>query len=159
MGLNEYQKQAHSFAMYQSEDYPVYMLASEIGELIGKYGKRLRGDTVPEVDIKKEIGDIMWGIAEIATQQNIDLQFIALTQLNFDFNFETNKCLFKKLTIISSKLFDRNNIIMTLAEIMECIDNLIIKENWDFEEILLLNIEKLTSRLERNTIQGSGDNR
>lgn len=122
MDANEYQKKAHSFAFFPSpviyEDfkgqtqvnkldytYPALNLASEAGEVAGKYAKAVRDcngriDEERRVEICKELGDVMWFVAELSTQLGYTL-----------------------------------------------------------EEVMAMNIEKLTSRKERGVLGGSGDNR
>lgn len=84
--FNEYQKAAHSTSkntrIGDTLVYPVLGLASESGELAGKIkklwrdhdGARARSDSIA---IKKELGDCLWYIAEIATQLGESLEDIA----------------------------------------------------------------------------------
>jgi NTP pyrophosphatase (non-canonical NTP hydrolase) len=93
--LNEYQKKAHETASYPcgliSGDnintpvnylYPALGLAEEAGEVAGKYAKALR-DCSGEIDEKrkaaivKELGDVMWFVAELATCLEVDLDLVA----------------------------------------------------------------------------------
>ena len=95
--------------MYPNKDnnfiYPVLGLCGESGEIAEKIKKVIRdeGGIVSEhkrEEIKKELGDVLWYISQIATELGLSLDAVAK-----------------------------------------------------------LNIEKLRSRLERNKIFGSGDNR
>ena len=95
--------------MYPNKDsnfiYPVLGLCGESGEIAEKIKKVIRdeGGIVSEhkkEEIKKELGDVLWYISQIATELRLSLDAIAKA-----------------------------------------------------------NIEKLQSRLERNKISGSGDNR
>ena len=82
MTINEYQKLAHSFAKYGDELYPVLGLAEEAGEVAGKVAKHLRAkgklnwDSDPELtkSISKELGDVLWMVAEIATVYGLELE-------------------------------------------------------------------------------------
>jgi len=91
--LNEYQKKAHETASYPcgaigKEAYPVnYLypalgLAEEAGEVAGKFAKAIR-DSAGKVDeerkaaIVKELGDVMWFVAELATCLEVDLDLVA----------------------------------------------------------------------------------
>ena len=92
MSANEYQKLAHSFACYnENPTYAYAGLAEEAGEVLGKFAKFIRKhegldphkatgwETMKEdvakyrADITKELGDVLWMVAEIATENDLDL--------------------------------------------------------------------------------------
>lgn len=100
MNFNEYQKQAHTFAT--CGDNPMYAalgLAEEAGEVAGKIAKYIRkhsgaepiaGDISAKVSVRdfednvafrdalqKELGDVLWMVAEIATTYGITLDATA----------------------------------------------------------------------------------
>ncbi len=111
MDLYQYQKEAHQFSAYPPDrmgdvyPYPVMGLTEEAGEVAGKFKKILRdkeGRIGPtdELEIQKELGDVLWYMAEMCTLYG-----------------------------------------------------------WSLEEVAQLNIQKLSSRKARGTIQGSGDSR
>lgn len=110
MNFNEYQEKAKMTAGYpviggNAYIYPALGLAGESGEVAEKVKKILRDDNgvvseEKKAEIKKELGDVLWYVSEIARQLNIPL-----------------------------------------------------------EDVATANIEKLTSRLARGVIGGSGDNR
>ena len=81
MSFNEYQAKAHTTADYEEPFYPWNLVQSEASELADLVSKQwLRGDDRPppsKEDIIAECGDVLWGLAEICTQQNIDLQEVA----------------------------------------------------------------------------------
>lgn len=84
MTPNEYQDKAHTFAEYmglENDDwtYPVMGLAEEAGEVSGKFAKAVRdckGEISAErrMEIIKELGDVCWMVAEIATLLNVPLE-------------------------------------------------------------------------------------
>jgi len=86
MTFNEYQRAARKTSQNtwigDGLVYPVLGLVSESGELAGKVkklwrdhnGARTRDDSIA---LKKELGDCMWYIAEIATQLGESLDEIA----------------------------------------------------------------------------------
>lgn len=107
--FDDYQKRCRKTALYPKIGkgfvYPALGLANEAGEVVGKIKKIFRdeGGRVSKEkrsEIAGELGDVMWYLAQVATEFNLKLSEIA-----------------------------RNN------------------------------LEKLKSRLERNKIHGSGDNR
>lgn len=84
MDFKEYQKRAHSTAVYPKESafqYLTYGLIAEVGELAGNIAKWYRGD-IPDgpgmADILEyEIGDAQWFLAELCTELGLDLERIA----------------------------------------------------------------------------------
>lgn len=86
--FNDYQQQARKFAIYKEPLYPVFALSEETGELHKIYAKKARGDEAYQDEdnnrrlIKGELGDIMWMIANIATDNNLTVQEIV------DYNIE-----------------------------------------------------------------------
>lgn len=95
MSANEYQKLAHSFACYdENPTYAYAGLAEEAGEVLGKFAKFIRKhegldphkatgwETMKadlakyRSDIAKELGDVLWMVAAIATENNLDLGWI-----------------------------------------------------------------------------------
>ena len=97
MTFEDYQLGAREFADYPSYEittdnalynvsprvyfYPVTGLAAEAGEVVEKFAKCERdkqfidGDDVKE--ISKELGDVLWFVAEIATRLNLSLSDVA----------------------------------------------------------------------------------
>jgi NTP pyrophosphatase (non-canonical NTP hydrolase) len=87
MTFDEYQKAAHTTSLNTKVGtcaltYPMLMLAGEAGEVAGKLAKihRDNGGVVTGADqfaIAKELGDVLWGVAEIATRLELSLEGIA----------------------------------------------------------------------------------
>lgn len=113
MEFNEYQKKSRVTALYHNAGnnfvYPAFGLAGETGEVLEKIKKLMRDGSifepsgVPEEkkqELAKEMGDVVWYLAQLATEFGLS-----------------------------------------------------------FDDIATMNLEKLTSRLERGTIHGEGDNR
>lgn len=104
MGLqfDEYQEKAHKTAAYPEGRicgtqtgadtfvhyiYPALGLAEEAGEVAGKYAKAVRDEegVISEERkeaIVKELGDVMWFVAELATCLGVSLEDVA--QKNLD---------------------------------------------------------------------------
>ena len=89
MNFIEYQLKARKTAIYPSRFivvYPALGLAGETGETCEKVKKIIRDVDADFSDlkfvnkIKKELGDVLWYIANLAADLNIDLDDIA--QLN-----------------------------------------------------------------------------
>lgn len=89
MQMNKYQKEASKTAIYPKEYkvyYPTLMLCAESGELGNKIGKVMRGDGELAMkdalwknreDYKKELGDVLWYLSQLATDMGYDLNDIA----------------------------------------------------------------------------------
>jgi NTP pyrophosphatase (non-canonical NTP hydrolase) len=90
MQFDEYQKKSRETAQYpsivQSFVYPVMGLASEVGELLGKIKKIFRDDKgivtdLKKQDISKELGDVLWYVAQVATEFDLKLEDVALANI------------------------------------------------------------------------------
>jgi len=83
MKIYDYQIQANETAIYpEGRNYPILGLAGEAGEICNKYKKILR-DKGGDVDVNdlddlaKELGDVLWYVAQIATELGTDLETVA----------------------------------------------------------------------------------
>ena len=93
MDFNLYQEKAHETAKYPSGTigkeahsvdyiYPVFGLAEEAGEVAGKFAKTVRDnagviDEARKFEIEKELGDVLWFVAECCTVLRIDMNEVA----------------------------------------------------------------------------------
>jgi len=86
MEINEYQKEARKTAVYPNLGnnfiYPTLGLCGEAGEVAEKIKKIIRDEnnqlTLKTKDkLKKELGDVFWYLANLATELNISLEDIA----------------------------------------------------------------------------------
>ncbi len=85
MSLNYYQTQAYSLAKYPQTYaivYPALGLAGEAGEVAEKVKKFLRDDTWDEDAVIKELGDVLWYIAALASDLGVSLEHVAQTNLD-----------------------------------------------------------------------------
>ncbi|UMX48208.1 MAG: nucleoside triphosphate pyrophosphohydrolase family protein [Candidatus Nealsonbacteria bacterium DGGOD1a] len=90
MEFNEYQKIARTTAMYSGAGnnfaYPALGLCGEAGEVAEKI-KRIVRDGRKEAtaeeskEISKELGDVLWYIANLAAEFGLDLDMIARENL------------------------------------------------------------------------------
>lgn len=84
MNLNDYQKMAARTAIYKTTHailYPALGLAGEAGEVANKIKKMLRDDDFDRSAIAEEIGDVLWYVAALSRDLNIDLHDIAMNNL------------------------------------------------------------------------------
>jgi NTP pyrophosphatase (non-canonical NTP hydrolase) len=85
-GFNEYQERAWDFKAWPDTEvgnlYPVLALAEEAGEVVGKVAKAIRkGVEVDKEALSKELGDVLWNLAGVATLFDIDLLDIAVDNI------------------------------------------------------------------------------
>lgn len=91
VGFNEYQREARLTAlpvdgMGHPVIYPTMGLANEAGEVAGKVKKifRDKGGEISEEDrqaLKKELGDVLWYLSQVADTLDIALEDIAYQNL------------------------------------------------------------------------------
>lgn len=86
MDFKEYQKKSRVTALYPDKDnnyiYPALGLADESGEVVGKIKKVIRDqegkmNDENKKEIAKELGDVLWYIAQLATELGADMEDIA----------------------------------------------------------------------------------
>jgi NTP pyrophosphatase (non-canonical NTP hydrolase) len=86
MLLSDYQERSRATAVYpQAGDnllYPTLGLCGEAGEVAEKIKKMIRDDGGVLSDerrdaLAKELGDVLWYLAQLATEANLDLDEIA----------------------------------------------------------------------------------
>lgn len=87
MTPNEYQKLAartinKDLTPGGKEHHALYGMCSEIGELQSIYQKVYQGHEFDEDHAKKELGDLLWFIAEYCTTRRWDLEDVM--QMNID---------------------------------------------------------------------------
>ena len=91
MNMNDYQEQAKATDHYPPATRLIALLmglASESGEVLGKYKKYLRGDETLQDEnalktaLIKELGDVLWYVAGVADELGVTLSEVA--QVNLD---------------------------------------------------------------------------
>lgn len=89
MKLNDYQTQAATTAMYSDEFkviYPTLGLVGEAGEVAEKIKKMLRDEAgvlspKRKQEIVKELGDVLWYLAILARDLDVELATVAAINL------------------------------------------------------------------------------
>lgn len=79
MKANEYQELAARTINprlydYEIEQHAIHGLAGEVGELHSIYQKCYQGHDFDEEHAKKELGDLLWFVAEYCTTMNWELE-------------------------------------------------------------------------------------
>lgn len=86
MNFEEYQKKSRNTAIYPNAGenfiYPTLGLSGEAGEVAEKIKKVIRDkngiiDGETREAIQKELGDVLWYVAQLATELKLDLDDIA----------------------------------------------------------------------------------
>ncbi len=88
MEFNEYQQLASKTVLYAKQDdhYKIMYLsmgiAGETGEVVEKIKKIARGETIVitderREDLKKEIGDVLWYVSQLALHLGVTLDDVA----------------------------------------------------------------------------------
>ena len=84
--LNDYQQDAaRTISAKDKTDmmaHALYGLASEVGELHGIFQKTYQGHQLDPEHIKREMGDILWMLAELATALDWTLGHVARTNID-----------------------------------------------------------------------------
>lgn len=80
----EFYSQKHRLLSAYDPTYPLFNLAGEVGELLSLEAKAVRDGMKDDhaVNVKKELGDILWMITAIAQDYDLTLQEVA--QANID---------------------------------------------------------------------------
>lgn len=80
----EFHSQKHRLPSAYDPTYPLLNLAGEVGELLSLEAKAVRDGMKNDhaVNVKKELGDILWMITAIAQDYDITLEEVA--QANLD---------------------------------------------------------------------------
>ena len=87
MTLSEYQKLAartinEKLTKSQQAKHALFGMPAEVGEITGLFQKEMQGHALDLEAVQKEIGDVLWMIAELCTAYEWDLGNIA--QMNID---------------------------------------------------------------------------
>jgi NTP pyrophosphatase (non-canonical NTP hydrolase) len=83
LDFNEYQKRAKETDLNNPINYYYLGLAEEAGEVAGLRKRFLRDEGDIDYDkITKELGDVLWYVSMIAHKYNINLNDIAVTNIN-----------------------------------------------------------------------------
>ena len=90
MLLSDYQQRSRATAVYPGAGdnllYPTLGLCGEAGEVAEKVKKMVRDDAgvltaERRAALAKELGDVLWYVAQVATEADLDLDVIAAANL------------------------------------------------------------------------------
>ena len=83
MEFNDYQEKTEETAIYPKENAVEYLalgLNGEAGEVAEKVKKAIRDDK--ELDLEKELGDVLWYLSQLSKELGINLDDVANTNLD-----------------------------------------------------------------------------
>ena len=84
MTFNEYQEEAKKTAIYPTEYrlvYPALGLTGESGEVAEKVKKMVRDGKLDSEGLKKELGDVLWYLAALASDLGVTLEEVAVSNV------------------------------------------------------------------------------
>lgn len=87
MDLNEYQRLAsrtinHNLSYNAMTRHALFGLCGEVGELHSLYQKVYQGHSLDLEHAKKELGDLLWFVAEYCTATGLKLEDVAQTNID-----------------------------------------------------------------------------
>lgn len=85
MKLNDYQAEAMGFRLPSATpDYALFNLSGEVGELHSLIAKAIRDGAKFdfELQVKKELGDVLWCLAAVAADYGYTLEDVAQSNIN-----------------------------------------------------------------------------
>jgi NTP pyrophosphatase (non-canonical NTP hydrolase) len=172
MKPQEYMEFTRSTAKYDHDMWKDYVPHGlwEWGEVRNQLKKAIRDDGCAVSDYKAELteerrakvldelGDVLWYIARVADHTGHEMKYTELAEFSWS----------SLLNIISRNLSQiENNIIfpdlpyleISITISLSAINELASRLGSSIEEIMDMNVAKLTDRAQRNAIHGEGDNR
>ena len=167
MQIEDYKEFIKTTAIYPKDcafNYLLLGLIGEAGELCNSYKKVLRDKLEKDVwvpQLKKELGDFFWYLYQLENEGCVDVQ---VTLYGEDRNY-------RNLITNLFDLFSSVNDLLISTEYQHfptyqgglntrTLNNLIYFHlDSSIEEILQINVDKLSSRKERGVLGGSGDDR
>lgn len=138
-------------------DYCYCLIASEIGEAFGKWGKQFRDGSFDKDKLADELGDVFWGVALACELEGYsfeelweDEEDISFVEIRF-----TTPVRFKHWEWFHGKTFDEREVLEFLIFAKTFCEQCEI----DPLDCLKRNIAKLADRQERGTLGVNGDER
>lgn len=164
MTFEEYQKEAVKFRTESADnkEYLTLGLIEEVGEAAGKLAKRRRDGVWDEKAFIKELGDILWFVANLAdyyksdcVQQGCKRRFVNLESAYCQSNDDI-----KSLAVFASRLAaDSTKDPINFACVLDWLVIIANSFGYTIDQIAEINLAKLRDRAARGKIQGNGDER
>ena len=164
MTFEEYQQEAVKFRTdsANNEEYLTLGLIEEVGEAAGKLAKRRRDGVFDEKAFIKELGDILWFVANLADyyDRENDTNFSAelkncFTEEVDDDRFDDD--IMRLLVYWVGWFLDGDD--YRITDIVFEVGGLAKRHGYTLEQVAEINLAKLRDRAARGKIQGNGDER
>jgi len=68
--------------LWALREHALYLLGAEVGEVMGLHQKVHQGHPMDENELRLEIGDVLWGLAELCDCYGFRLEEIAIANIN-----------------------------------------------------------------------------
>lgn len=164
MTFEEYQKQAVSFRTdtANNEEYLTLGLIAEVGEAADKLAKRVRDGVWDEKAFIKELGDILWFVANLADFYDEYHDTDLSAALKGSFNKDAFPVFFGKayqMIRVANYAVELVKSGDRFAELVDEICDLAGRYGYTLEQVAEINIAKLRDRAARGVIKGNGDER
>lgn len=164
MTFEEYQQAAVSFRTdtANNEEYLTLGLIAEVGEAAGKLAKRVRDDVWDEKAFIKELGDVLWFVANLADyyDKNNDTKFSEELKDCFEAEVDDERFdedIMRLLVYWTGIFLDDEGEFLT--DIVFEVGGFAKKYGYTLEQVAEINIAKLRDRQARGVIKGDGDER
>lgn len=163
MTFEEYQNAAVSFRTdtANNEEYLTLGLIAEVGEAAGKLAKRVRDGVWDKKAFIKELGDILWFVANLADYYDRENDTNFSEELKDCFTGEVDDERFDedimRLLVYWTGFFSDEG--SHLSDIVFEVGGFAKKYGYTLEQVAEINIAKLRDRQARGVIKGDGDER
>ena len=164
MTFEEYQKEAVKFRTESAnnEEYLTLGLIEEVGEAAGKLAKGRRDVVFDEKAFIKELGDILWFVANLADYYDREFDAKFSDGLKECFKMDTDAGATVEYTMILVACYASNTVSkcgVFFNDIVANIGDLACRYGYTLEQLAEINLAKLRDRAARGKIQGNGDAR
>lgn len=164
MTFEEYQQEAVKFRTdsANNEEYLTLGLIEEVGEAAGKLAKRRRDGVWDEKAFIKELGDILWFVANLAEYYDKYHDTDLSAELKNSFNRDAFPVLFGKayqMIRVANYAVELVKSGDRFAELVDEICDLAGRYGYTLEQVAEINLAKLRDRAARGKIQGNGGER
>ena len=163
MTFEDYQHEAVKFrtATANNEEYLVLGLIEEVGEAAGKLAKRKRDGVFDKLAFVRELGDILWFIANYADysdriyETDYSLRLRDRFEMTVNINYTDGETM-KELAIdVAGWVEGFDNAVNVIFE-LACLAK---RHGCTLEQVAEINLAKLRDRAARGKIHGNGDER
>lgn len=131
-------------------EYCYCLIASEIGEAFGKWGKQFRDGSFDKDKLTDELGDVFWGVALACELYGKRFEDCWSRSYNLDF---------LPIEIKTPNRFFQSGLRLNMLFVLSFAKTFAAECGIDPLECLKRNIAKLADRQERGVIKGNGDER